>query len=55
MDEPIRLYDGPAPGSESWTHAQREYFSELWETEVVTNVVVPTLVPVRPTGRAAPP
>ena len=48
MDEPIRLYDGPAPGSESWTHAQREYFSELWETEVVTNVVVPTLVPVRP-------
>ena len=50
MDEPIRLYDDAAAGSESWTHAEREYFSELWATEVVANVVVPTLVPVRPVG-----
>jgi len=32
------------------TGVGRRYFSELWATEVVTNVVVPTLVPVRPTG-----
>lgn len=50
MDEPIRLYDGAAPGSESWTHDEREYYSELWATDVVANVVVPTLVPVRPVG-----
>ncbi len=52
MDEPIRLYDGTAPGSASWTQVEREYYSELWATEVVTNVVVPTLVPVRPTGES---
>lgn len=56
MDEPFRLYDGAAPGSESWIHAEREYHSELWATEVVTNVVVrerrgPRGVLVRP-GRA---
>jgi acetyl esterase/lipase len=53
MDDPIRLYDGPAPGSEHWTHTERQYHSDLWDTEVVTNVAVPTLVPVRPpTGGA---
>jgi len=50
MDEPIRLYEGDAPGSEGWSDRERRYFSELWTTEVVTNVVVPTLVPVRPTA-----
>ena len=52
MDEPIRLYEGAAMGSESWTQVEREYYSELWATEVVTNVVIPTLVPVRPVGEA---
>jgi acetyl esterase/lipase len=47
---PIDLYDGPAPGSESWTGVERQYFSELWDTEVVTNVSAPTLVPVPPTA-----
>ena len=53
--EAIRLYDGPAPGSEDWTHAERAYFSEIFNTEVVTNVVVPTLTPfpvARPNGAA---
>ena len=47
---PIDLYDGPAPGSESWTGIERRYHSELWDTEVVTNVSAPTLVPVPPTA-----
>ncbi len=47
---PIDLYDGPAPGSESWTGVERQYFSELWDTEVVTNVSAPTLVPLPPTA-----
>ncbi len=48
--EPIALYDGPAPGSEDWTHSPRRYHSEHWATEVVTNVVVPTITPVLPDG-----
>jgi len=44
VDEPIRLYEGVAPGSEGWTNVERRYRSESWNTEVVTNVVVPTLV-----------
>lgn len=46
--EEIRLYRGPAPGSEHWAHAEHRYFSEIFQTEVVTNVVVPTLTPVLP-------
>lgn len=52
MDEPIRLYDTDAAGSEGWPDVERQFLSELWETEVVTNVAVPTLVPVRPSGEA---
>jgi acetyl esterase/lipase len=44
----INLYDGPAPGSEDWTHREQRYFSDLFGTEVVTNVVAPTLTPVLP-------
>ena len=39
----IRLYPGAAPGSEKWTHKEKEYFSPIWNTQVVTNVVQPTL------------
>ena len=42
-DDEVRLYDGAAPGSEDWTHTSRRYWSELWGTEVVGNVVVPTI------------
>ena len=47
-DVPIQLYDGPAPGSEDWTHAEQEYYSPIFRTEVVTNVVRPTLTPFLP-------
>ncbi len=46
----IELYDGPAPGSEDWTHGEQRYFSDLLDTEVVTNVVAPTLTPVLPSS-----
>lgn len=55
IGEPIRLYEGPAPGSEDWSHEELAYFSEAFDTDVITNVVVPTLTPVLPdhdTGRA---
>ena len=39
----IRLYPGAAPGSENWTHQEKEYFSTIWNTQVVTNVSQPTL------------
>jgi len=48
IGDPIRLYDGPAPGSEGWTHERRAYFSPVFDTNVVTNVVNPTLTPVLP-------
>jgi acetyl esterase/lipase len=51
--EPIRLYQGPAPGSDDRTDDERRYFSDLWATEVVVNVVVPTIVPVVPDGDAS--
>ncbi len=53
----IELHDGPAPGSEDWTQVEQRYFSEALDTEVITNVVAPTITPVLPTaglGNAAP-
>jgi len=49
----IDLYDGPAPGSEDWTHSEQRYFSEALGIEVMTNVVVPTLTPVLPSPGTA--
>ncbi len=39
----VRLYDGPAPGSENWTHTEKENRTNLWQTRVVFNVANPTL------------
>jgi hypothetical protein len=39
----IRLYPGAPPGSENWTHKEKEYFSPIFNTQVVTNVSQPTL------------
>lgn len=43
----IRLYDGPAPGSENWTQKETtiEYLSPFWHEKnlVVLNVVDPTI------------
>lgn len=44
----IRLYPGAAPGSEQWKQQEKEYFSPIWNTQVVTNVVNPTLTVFAP-------
>lgn len=49
----IRLYPGAAPGSESWTHQEKEYFSPIWNTQVVTNVSQPTLTAYVPESAIA--
>src|SRR5262245_61461059 len=45
----VRLYDGPAPGSETWTHTEKESFTNLWNGHLVFNVVHPTLTVFQPT------
>jgi acetyl esterase/lipase len=44
----IPLYNGTPPGSESANYPEKEYFSKLWNTEVVTNVTKPTLTVFKP-------
>ena len=39
----IRLYPGAAPGSENWTNQRKEYFSPIFNAQVVTNVSTPAL------------
>lgn len=51
--ELIRLYPGPAPGSEDWNHAERAYFSEIFNTEVLTNVSTPSIEVFLPDPAAA--
>jgi acetyl esterase/lipase len=46
--EVVRLYEGKAPGSESWTHSEKESAQNLWNTRVVFNVADPTLTVFRP-------
>ena len=46
--EVIRLYPGPAPGSEKWTQEEKAYFSPIIHTQVVTNVSQPTLTRFSP-------
>ncbi len=53
----IRLYDGPAPGSENWTQEEKENSQNSWRTRVVYNVAKPTLTvflpdPANATGTA---
>ena len=43
QEKVISLYEGPAPGSEHWTHEERESGSNLWNTRLVFNVARPTL------------
>ncbi|HEY4310267.1 MAG TPA: alpha/beta hydrolase [Pirellulales bacterium] len=47
------LYSGAAPGSETWTHEEQEYFSPIFNTQVVTNVVKPTLTKYAPAAENA--
>lgn len=44
----IQLYDGPAPGSESWTWNEAENDNNGWQTKVVYNVSRPTLTVFTP-------
>jgi acetyl esterase/lipase len=46
----ISLYSGPAPGSPATDYPEKEYFSKVWNTEVVTNVTRPSLLVFKPTG-----
>jgi acetyl esterase/lipase len=44
----IPLYAGTAPGSVEESYREKEYFSKIWNTEVVTNVTKPTLTVYKP-------
>jgi len=44
----LPLYPGTPPGSTPENYPEKEYFSKLWNTEVVTNVTKPTLTVFKP-------
>jgi acetyl esterase/lipase len=44
----IQLYPGAAPGSANVNYPERQYFSKVWNTEVVTNVTKPSLTLYKP-------
>ncbi len=44
----IPLYSGPAPGSHRENYPEKECFSKVWKTEVVTNVTKPSLTVFQP-------
>lgn len=44
----IPLYPGPAPGSAKANYPERQYFSNLWHTEVVANVTQPSMLLFKP-------
>lgn len=44
----IQLYNGAAPGSESWTWTEAENDNNMWQTRVVYNVSKPTLTVFQP-------
>lgn len=48
QEKVIRLYDGPAPGSEDWKQTERENRTNFWQTRVVFNVANPTLTVFQP-------
>jgi acetyl esterase/lipase len=44
----IPLYPGTAPGSTQENYPEKEYFSKVWNTEVVANVTKPSLTVFKP-------
>jgi acetyl esterase/lipase len=46
--EVIPLYPGTPPGSSPETYPEKQYFSKVWNTEVVSNVTKPTLTVFKP-------
>ena len=55
IEEPLRLWDGVAPGSEGWTWQERDLRipAPLTEYVFLLNVVEPTLTPVLPDPEVA--
>jgi acetyl esterase/lipase len=48
----IPLYPGTPPGSTQQNYPEKEYFSKVWNTEVVTNVTKPSLIVFRPSAES---
>src|SRR5690242_4170795 len=46
----IPLYPGTPPGSAPETYPEKQYFSQLWNTEVVANVTKPSLTVFTPSS-----
>jgi acetyl esterase/lipase len=46
--EVIPLYNGTPPGSTPETYPEKQYFSNAWNTEVVSNVTKPSLTVFKP-------
>ncbi|HUE42277.1 MAG TPA: alpha/beta hydrolase [Candidatus Sulfotelmatobacter sp.] len=46
----IPLHPGTPPGSSPENYPEKEYFSKLWDTEVVSNVTKPTLLVFKPSA-----
>jgi acetyl esterase/lipase len=46
--EVIPLYPGTPPGSSEETYPEKQYYSETWRTDVVTNVTKPSLTLFKP-------
>ncbi|HTM38351.1 MAG TPA: alpha/beta hydrolase [Terriglobales bacterium] len=46
--EVIAIYPGTPPGSTPETYPEKQYFSKVWNTEVVSNVTKPTLTVFKP-------
>jgi acetyl esterase/lipase len=44
----IPLYPGTPPGSSTESYPEKEYFSKLWNTDVVANVTKPSLIVFKP-------
>lgn len=44
----VPLYPGTPPGSSQESYPEKEYFSKLWNTEVVANVTKPSLLVFKP-------
>lgn len=52
-EKEVRLYDGPAPGSESWKHTERQIKIGSGQTRVIFNVAQPTLTVFQPQAGSA--
>ena len=44
----IPLYRGAAPGSTGENYPEKQYFSKIWNTDVVANVTKPSLMVFKP-------